>query len=144
MTILEKIHAYGNENILCTHKTTIELTKSSSLTKKGNCILGINASKACRDLNPTLIDYIKNGNKLTVIIKLGKLYESFYGYGNNKLILSNSKDMVFRKSNYICDRTVLINCSKSSMDLSRELINDLKKNNNKFDIIFRQTKENEK
>ncbi len=144
MTILDIVHVYGHKNIQCTHKTTIEITKDNYLTKAGNCILGIRASKACSDLNLNLKTYIKNGKKLMIIIKSGRIFDSFYGYGNAKLTLANSKDIVFRKSNYFCDRTVLINCNKSSFDLSRELINNLKKNNNKFDIIFKYSKEDEK
>lgn len=138
MTILDIIYAYGHENVQCTHKTTIELTKDNYLTKKGNCILGINSSKACRNLKPELKNYIKNGNKINVIIKWDKFSDSFYGYGDGKLTLMSYKDIVFRKSDYICDRTVLINCNKSSADLSREIIEELKNFRNKFCIIFKK------
>lgn len=134
--ILEKISAYGHENILCTHKTTIELTKENSITKRGNCILGIKATKSCIDLNPILKKYIKNEKKIKVSIRVENLTDSFYGFGNKYLTLLDNKDLVFRKSNYICDRTVLINCSKSSNDLSRKLIKKLNNPPIKFSIIF--------
>ena len=60
MTILDEISAFGHENILCTHKTTIELTKDEFVSKKGNCILGIKASKSCSDLNTELKNQIFN------------------------------------------------------------------------------------
>ncbi len=136
MMILEKISAYGHENILCTHKTTIELTKESSITKRGNCILGIKATKSCIDLNPILKKYIKNEKKIKVSIRVENLTDSFYGFGNKYLTLLDNKDLVFRKSDYICDRTALINCSKSSNDLSRKLIKKLNNPPIKFSIIF--------
>ena len=136
MAILEKISACGHENILCTHSTTIEITKEKSVTKKGNCIIGINASKACFDLNRNLENKIKDGNKIKITLKLENLQDSFYGFGNKDLRLLDKNDMVFRKSNFICDRTVLINCTKSSNEINRELIEKLKIPGKKLSIIF--------
>ncbi len=144
MAILEKIFAYGHENILCTHSTTIEITKEKSLTKKGNCIIGINASKACCDLNPCLKKEIKDGSKIKIILRLENLQDCFYGFGNKELRLVDKKDMVFRKSDFICDRTVLINCTKSSIEINRELIENLKISGKKFSIIFEINEKNGK
>ena len=135
--ILEKIYAYGHENILCTHKTTIELTKDNYVSEKGNCILGIKASKSCFDLNSNLKKIIKSGNvKVKVIISVDNIADSFFGFGNKDLTLLNKKDIVFRLSEYICDRTVLIKCTKSSQDLNRKLVNKLKSPHIKFHVIF--------
>lgn len=136
MKILDEIVAYGHENVLCTHKSTIEITKDDYLTKNGDCILGINASKACIDLNFNLKEIIKAESKIKINIKLDDLTDSFYGFGNKKLTLLNKKDIVFRKSDYICDRTVLINCSKSSNELNNKLINKLRVDRSKFIITF--------
>lgn len=136
MTELEKVIAYGHEKILCTHNTTIEITKDNYLTERGTCILGINASKACFDLSPILKSKIQGGCKFKVRISVEGATDFFYGYGNKNLKLLNNKDMVFRKSNFICDRTVLINCTKASSELNRELISKLKITEKKFSIIF--------
>ncbi|MCK4379713.1 MAG: DUF371 domain-containing protein [Candidatus Lokiarchaeota archaeon] len=136
MAILEKVSAYGHENILCTHSTTIEITKEKSVTKKGNCIIGINASKACFDLNRNLKKKIKDGNKIKITLKLENLQDSFFGFGNKELRLLDKNDMVFRKSNFICDRTVLINCTKSSNEINREIIEKLKMPGKELSIIF--------
>ena len=144
MTILEKIHAYGHENILCTHKTTIELTKASSLTKKGNCILGINASKACNDLNNNLKNTLKKGGQVKITIETKNFLDSFYGYGNKDLTLIDKNDIVFRKSDFICGRTILINCTKSSHEISRNLVQELKSFHNKFTITFEIENVNQK
>jgi len=136
MTVLDKIYAYGHENILCSHKTTIEITKDKNLTKKGTCIVGIKASKACIDLEPILKENIKTEKKIKVILEVDNIKDYFYGFGHKNLRLLDIKDMVFRKSNYICDRTVLINCTKSSNDLKRELIEGLKHPGKRISIIF--------
>jgi len=137
MTILDTITAKGHQLIQCTHTTTIELTKDAYLTKNGTCILGIEASKACYDLNPLLKKKITDGEKITVIIKAGEIFDSFYGFGHKNLTLLNKKDMVFRKSDYICDRTILIKCSKSSSELDRKTIKKLTSSKEHFSIIFK-------
>jgi len=136
MTILETITARGHPLIQCTHTTTIELTKDTYLTKNGTCILGIDTSKACYDLNPLLKKKITRGEKINVVIKAGNNTDSFYGYGNKNLTMLNKKDMVFRKSDFICDRTILIKCSKSSSELNRNIIKKLTNSKERFSIIF--------
>lgn len=136
MTILDTINATGHPFIQCSHSTTIELTKEDYLTKKGNCILGIKASKACFDLIPELKRKILNGDKIEVIIKADDIFDSFYGYGSKSLTLLSKKDMVFRKSNFTCDKTVLINCTKSSIDLNRSLIKKLTNFDQQISIDF--------
>jgi hypothetical protein len=143
MVILETISVYGHENILCTHRTTIEITKEKRLTTKGNCIIGINASKGCFDLNPSLKKKIKNGIKIKITLKSANLQDSFHGFGNKDLRLLDKNDMVFRKSNFICDRTVLINCTKSSHEINRELIEKLKIPGKKLSIMFEINESND-
>jgi hypothetical protein len=140
--VLDIIKAYGHPNILCTHTTTIELTKERFLTKSGDCILGIKASKACNDLNQELKAHIRKGKKVRVILKSDHYRDTFLGFGHEKLTLTHNKDIVFRKSDYICNRTILINCSKSSRDLSRELIDNLNTPNKEIRIIFKRPEEN--
>jgi len=135
LTIIERIHAWGHENILCTHNSTIEITKDKSLTKKGDCIIGIDSSKACNDLTLEIKNQIKSGKKFKVILKVDGMQDYFYGFGNKKLRLLDKNDMVFRKSNFICDRTVLINCSKSSIELNKNLTRTLRNPKTKLLII---------
>jgi hypothetical protein len=134
--ILEEIFAFGHKNISCSHSSTIELTKDSYVTNKGNCILGLKATIACSDLKENTKKKIRNGEKITIVIKVDNKIERFHGYGNKNLKLLNENEMVFRKSDFICDRTVLIKCSKASNDLNREIINKIRNNNKRFLILF--------
>jgi len=79
---------------------------------------------------------IKNQTKVKITLKVENLQDSFYGYGNKELKLLDKNDVVFRTSNYKCDRTILINCTKSSLDLNRDLIEKLKTPGKKISIIF--------
>jgi len=136
MESLEVIKAFGHANILGTHKTTIEITKEKDLTLKGDCIIGIKADKACSDLNIKLKQEIRRENKFKVVIKLNNISETFYGWGHKGLKLRSSRDIVFRKSNFICNRTILINCTKSSQDLNRTLIEKLKNENQLIELTI--------
>lgn len=136
LTIIERIYARGHENMMCTHRTTIEITKDKNISKQGDCIIGVSASKACNDISKMLITQIKDGKKIKVILKVDDIQDCFYGFGNKKMQLLDRNDMVFRKSNFICERTILINCSKSSIDINRDLIKALRNSNKKLSIIF--------
>lgn len=136
MDIMEEITAYGHKNIICSHKSTIELTKADYLTKKGTCILGINCSKACADISSDLKDLIHRGKKVNVLIKVDDVEDQFYGFGDPNLTLLDEKDMVFRKSNFICSRTILIKCSKASNELNQKLIDKLKIPEKKITVTF--------
>ena len=142
MTLLDIITAKGHSLIRCTHTTTIELTKDTYLTKNGTCILGIELSKACYDLNQLLKKKITDGKKIRVIIKAGDTVDSFYGFGNKNLTFLDKKDIVFRKSDFICDRTLLIKCSKSSSELDRNIIKKLTSSKERISIIFKVNDEN--
>jgi hypothetical protein len=137
MTILESIIAFGHVNVSCIHKSTIEITKENELTSRGTCVLGINSSKACSDLDLKLKSKIWDGAKIEVEIQVGEYQDNFYGFGSNLLPLSHEFDMVFRKSDFICDRTVLINCSKSANELNRDLVKNLNSSNKEMKLTFK-------
>lgn len=127
--LIEVFYGQGHEYIQATHRTTIELTKENFVTKNGDCIIGINSQKSCFDLAEKTKEKLKSKRKFRVILKSGVESDTFFGFGHENLILNNLNSMVFRKSNYICDRTIMIKCNKSAIDLDRSLINFLKNAN---------------
>lgn len=52
--------------------------------------------------------------------------DEIIGYGHPNLTLKHPTDIVCRKSNYICDRTLMIKANKAAKDLNPKLIKDLK------------------
>jgi len=50
MAVRFEISFTGHGNIRSLHQKTIEITRDSDLTPRGDCIVGVNASSACRDL----------------------------------------------------------------------------------------------
>ncbi|QEE14939.1 DUF371 domain-containing protein [Promethearchaeum syntrophicum] len=134
--LLDELIARGHPNILGTHRTTIEITTEDFLTTNGNCIIGIMSSKSVKDYNPKLKEAIQNGKKIEIEMVAGPFKEIIVGVGHNELPLSNEISMVFRLSEFISDRTALINCSKSSIELDRNFINYLKNPSNKIIVQF--------
>ena len=133
---MEKILAFGHPNILGTHKTTIEITQELELSKQGDCIIGVNADKACADLSNELKTALKSNKKFEIILRAGGIGEKITGFGSPNLILTNKRDIVLRKSSHIDDRTLLIKCDKACADLGREFIKELKNSNEKIEMTI--------
>lgn len=119
----DEVIFYGHENVRCLHPRTIEITKDANLTLRGDCIVGIRANKSCSDLSLILRRLLKTDNSVVNIeIMVGKTLFQIRGHGSRGLLLFNSHDIVIRKSNFICPRTLSINCDKASSDIPREMI----------------------
>lgn len=112
---------YGHPNIRATHRSTLEFTKDPFCTPRGDCILGVKASKSVADLNEELKAEIKKGRKVWVRISCGSLTEELYGFGSSRLELTDLRSIVIRKSVFIDARTMLINANKSAGDMDRRL-----------------------
>jgi len=132
----QNITACGHPNVLSTHTTTIEITKHSELTTTGDCIIGVNASHACVELNPEIKTAIKSGKKIKVTLKIGDMEDVVTGYGAPELTLTHANDIVIRKSTFSCSRTLMINADKAACDLKPELIERLKKPTTKLNFTI--------
>jgi len=124
--LIEEIHACGHHNVLARHKTTLEITKENYLTKKGDCIIAINADKGMNDLSDEFKKKLKNKTKIKIIIRCEGIEDIVEAEGSPDLILDHKTDMVIRKSEYICPRTLAIKANKSASDLSRDLISKVR------------------
>ncbi len=118
-----EIQFSGHENIRSNHQKTIEITKESHLTTSGDCIVGVNASASCADLPSLLKKKLQNPNsKVLFSIKVGKHEFNVEGKGHENLLLTHMADIVIRKSNFVCPRTLAVKCDKSSDLIPREMI----------------------
>ena len=113
----------GHENIRSLHNKTIEITKDSKLTPSGDCIVGVKANSSCKDIPDQIKKKIKKPDAKIVfsILVNGDIFE-INGEGHKDLKLTHPSDIVLRKSNYVCPRTLAINCDKSSDDIPRKMI----------------------
>ncbi|TRO51261.1 DUF371 domain-containing protein [Candidatus Bathyarchaeota archaeon] len=127
----------GHENVLSTHITTFEVTKENTLSKRGDCIVAVGATIGAIDLP---VEFKKAATKknttITITIEADTLKEKVKAKGSPKLSFTHLTDLVVRKSDYICGRTLAINADKASVDFSRELIEKLKNPKQKVKITL--------
>lgn len=133
----ENIFAFGHENIQAIHPSTFMFTRDRHLSKNGDCVVAVAADKAVADLNQEFKEKLKRADaKLTIIIEAGGLTQQINALGSPKLILTHPTDIVIRKSDYICNRTLAIRADKSAKDLPRELVEKLKNPSQKVNITL--------
>ena len=129
--------AIGHTNIQAIHPTTLMFTKDIHISKKGDCIVAMTADKSVVDLSVQFKEELRKLNaKVTIIIEAGDLREEIKALGSPKLCLCHPTDIVIRKSDYICSRTLAIYADKSSNDLPRELVEKLKDPKQKVKITL--------
>lgn len=137
MEVTEIILGYGHENIQATHKTTFEVTKEAQLSRRGDCIIAVSANKTMTDFSSEFKENLhKEKAKIMILIEAGDAAEVVNAFGSPRLILTHRTDMVVRKSNYICNRTLAIQADKAACDLSRKLAEKLRNPKQKVKITL--------
>ena len=127
MQLTELIIAHGHKNVKATHKSTFEITKDEELSDRGDCIIAVSADKGLFDLKPEFKELLRIENaRLTIVIDAGGVAEIVKAFGSPRLSLSHPTDIVVRKSDYICHRTLAVKADKAACDLSRVLVEKLK------------------
>ena len=137
MEVTEIILGYGHQNIQATHKTTFEITKEAQLSRRGDCIIAVSANKTMADFSAEFKENLhKEKAKIMILIEAGDAAEVMNAFGSPRLILTHRTDMVVRKSNYICNRTLAIQADKAACDLSRKLAEKLRNPKQKVKITL--------
>jgi len=128
MRVREVFHAWGHSNIRATHRTTLEITREEHLTPRGDCIIAVKSEKGVSDLSPEVKRAVRcDSAKITLVLRLLDIEEAIIGRGSERLSLANPLSIVCRKSDYICPRTLMIGCDKAAIDISREMVEHLRK-----------------
>lgn len=121
-----QIEFFGHKNIRANHKNTIEITKESNLTTRGDCIIGVGATHACSDIPNIMKEMLRNPNSKAIFTFQVEKYKFVVtGNGNENLSLTHKDDIVIRKSTFVCPRTISIKCNKASNHIPREMIERL-------------------
>jgi hypothetical protein len=121
--IQDEVTFYGHPNVQSLHGKTVEITTDDHLTLKGDCIIGVRASKACVHLDETLKRRLRsNDSVVTIEIMVGS--ESFVinGKGDERFTLQNPHDIVIRKTSFVCPRTMSVRCDRASSDMPRKMV----------------------
>lgn len=114
---------HGHRNVRALHRSTIEVTKDEHLTLRGDCIVGVKADKACRDINALIGDRVReDGREMRFTILVRDMEWRFTAKGCRMLTLEDDRSIVIRKSRYICPRTLAIMSNASAIDMPREMV----------------------
>jgi hypothetical protein len=121
-----KIHTKGHKNVTSKHKSTFEITKDPEIGITADCIIGVDMDKSMLDFPQDFKEKIAN-SETEIIMKLKTINgcDEIHGYGDENLTLTHPTDIVCRKSDYTCNRTLMIKADKASRDLDSNLVNDL-------------------
>ena len=126
MKVSEIICAHGHENVTSGNKMTLEITTENHLTKRGDCIIALEATKGARDLSPEFKKLAKNEKaRITITIEADNDVEVIKAHGSPQLSFTHPTDLVVRKSDYTCSRTLAVHADKAAKDLSKALIKKL-------------------
>lgn len=99
------------------------VTRDPELTERGDCIVAVSAEKGPRDLDPRMKEAIRSREAgISLVLAADGLTFEVSGRGHPGLMLSHPTDMVTRKSDYICDRTLMIGADSAACDLSERLL----------------------
>lgn len=127
MEITEVIRCRGHENVRALHKSTFEITKETELSPKGDCIIAVGADKGAADLSPEFRELMgRSGTRLTAVFSAGGISATVSADGGEGICLTHPTDLVWRRSSFVCPRTIGIFSDSTAAQLPRELIEVLK------------------
>src|SRR5512133_206513 len=126
MEAQEIFRCRGHPLVLGTHPTTFEVTRENHLTVTGNCIIGIGADKGCAGLSPAFKAVLAHDDAvlITRLACKGVVVE-IQSRGSSTFTLDHPTDMVWRKSTFVCSRTIGILSDRVALTLPRELMENL-------------------
>lgn len=117
----------GHPNVTSKHRTTFETTKDSEIGLTADCIIGVKSPVSMEDIPDEMMDAIKSSEtKITIKLETENAADEIHGYGHPELTLDHPTDIVSRKSDFICKRTLMIHADKAACDLDEKLVDDLK------------------
>lgn len=118
-----EIPFYGHENVRAFHPRTIEITTEPDLTLQGDCIVGVRSQHGCESIPQKMKEKLMRSDaKIKITIHVNDEKFQIVGKGHDELKLENPHDIVIRKSNFVCPRTLAVGCDKSSEDMPRKMI----------------------
>ncbi|MFW9919586.1 MAG: DUF371 domain-containing protein [Candidatus Thorarchaeota archaeon] len=126
--------AFGHENVVGDHRTTLEVTSEGFLTPQGTCIIGIRSELTLDRLEEDIKAMARlEKTEIRFVLTIDDMKEEIVGHGSPGLTYSDRTSMVVRTSSFECPRTLMINADKAAINLGRDFIEKLR--NPKQEII---------
>jgi hypothetical protein len=123
MQLTERIRCQGHPLVRATHPTTFEVTAEGHLTREGDCIIGIAAEKGAAGLSAMFRQALADDRAVLVTrLSAGGFSVEVRGRGSSRMTLAHSTDLVWRRSSFVCPRTVAVLCDRTAATLPRDLV----------------------
>lgn len=119
---------HGHINTLATHRNTFEFTKDKELSKRGDCIIGVNADFGHIDISK--MDHVK------IELEVHNIKEVIHAIINKDFI--GDHEIVGRRSDFSSERTLFINCDKAAIDIDRKLVELMKDPKTKMKVTVHE------
>ena len=138
--ITEAIRARGHEHVSGTHDSTFEVTTDDWLTPAGDCILAVEADCAPASFESAFVERASRDDAtLTATLLVGDPDQEpsaltretatrevlVTGRGDSRLTFDSDRSLVCRTSDYVDDRTVMVEADAAAGDLDRTVIENL-------------------
>ncbi len=111
--------ARGHHNILATHRSTIEITKDSELSKNGDCIVAVGADFSLSEIQRI----IGSSEKIKLTISVAGIKEEITALANKSF--SSDHEIVLRTGGFHSERTIGTRADKAAADLGRIFVGKL-------------------
>ncbi len=122
----ECIHACGHTNVQAAHASTLEITTDDYLTPAGDCIVGIEADRAPSSFAPAFVAACQHVDaQIELALTVGSRTATVVGRGDPSLTFESDRSLVVRTSEYVDDRTVMVEADTAATDLPRSLVSAL-------------------
>ncbi|PSP55883.1 DUF371 domain-containing protein [Halobacteriales archaeon QS_1_67_19] len=117
------IRAAGHENVSAAHASTFEVTTDDYLTPAGDCILGIEADRTPADFDPEFVAACRDADAtITATFEAGGHAETVTGRGDPELTFESDRSAVGRTSDYVDDRTIMLDAGFAAEGFDRDLV----------------------
>ena len=124
--LVETLHATGHENVTGEHASTLEVTSDDWLTPAGDCILAAEADRVPADFDDEFLAACQSREAtITLTIETDGHTERVAGRGHPDFSFENERSLVGRTSEYVDDRTVMVEADAAAGDLDRDLVRAL-------------------
>lgn len=121
------IHCKGHPLVTANHPSTLEITCDRDLSLRGDCIIGVSADYGARDLPGEIRSLLCNDDaRIHTTLSCDGMTVEVQARGSSALTLDHPTDMVWRKSGYVCGRTVAIHADIAARSIPREFVKSLR------------------
>lgn len=126
-----EFYAFGHPCITATHRTTLEFTRDADVTKRGDCILGASSTFSAKGLNDVVA-----WDRVLVRMQVGD--EEARMEATINPAFSDEREMVFRTSDFLSERTLGTRATIAAKDIPRTMVDSMKGPTTRMRVIIEQ------